>query len=375
MRPFVAVEPFVEQALHERDRMEHQVLADQAAAVCETIGELRRFRVQQNARRADAVARHHDDFGALEAFLAGRVVVDDAVCEAVFVHRDLAYPTARAKLHAAANGLRPIRDVGARFAALRAAGETRSQVQALVASLIRLRNDRAVGWPPMPTEFVEAARDCFADESHRQRRQRRLLGRIHRIAGQARHPHHAVVSGEVRLQRVVVDRPIVGDTVERSHLEIGRMQSREMRAVQNRAAADAVEVDDRDRGVVVVDRIVRVATTHVRVDVIGAVRLALPIRRGARIVGRIRPIALLEADDAHARIRQAPRDRSARGACSDDQNVDDVVGHGTLPAMTEQCNSTHRCHRLDARDGNVRMNAPSMEADGSVKFSSSLAMT
>jgi len=55
---------------------------------------------------------------------------------------------------------------------------------------------------------------------------------------------------------IVVDRPVVGDAVERLHFEIAGMQPRPVRGVHHRRAADAVEVDDLDRRVVVIDRVV-----------------------------------------------------------------------------------------------------------------------
>ena len=205
--------------------MEHEVLADEAAAVGEAVRELRRGGVEQDAGGADAVAGEHHHLCALMLFLAVFVVVDHAVRHAVGVDRDLAHPATRPEFHAAAQGDGPIGDVGARLGALGAAGRARPQVLALVAALVRAGYDGAVGRPPVPAELVEAAGDGLADAAEGQRRQGRLLGRIGRISGEAGDAHHAVVLGEVGLQGVVVHGPVVGHAVQGFHSKIRWMQA------------------------------------------------------------------------------------------------------------------------------------------------------
>jgi hypothetical protein len=73
------------------------------------------------------------------------------------------------------------------------------------------------------------------------------MRRIGGIAGQTRDAHHPVVLGVKRLQDLVVDRPVVGDAVERAHAEIRWMEAREVARIQHRAAADTIEVGDLDR--------------------------------------------------------------------------------------------------------------------------------
>ena len=184
-RPLVAVESLLEAPLHEAEDVEHQVLSDEAAAVREAIRKPARLRVQQDARRADAVARHDYDLGALAALVAVLVVVDDAVREAPLVERDLAHATPGAQLDAALHRLRPVGDVGARLAALGAAAEAGAEVAAAISVFVGLGDDRAVRRPPVPAELVVAPRQRLADEAHRDRRQRRILRRVHGIARDA----------------------------------------------------------------------------------------------------------------------------------------------------------------------------------------------
>ena len=59
--PLYAFERLVEDAGDHGVGMEHQVLADQPAAVGQAVGKVRRARVQQQPRRADAVAGDDHD--------------------------------------------------------------------------------------------------------------------------------------------------------------------------------------------------------------------------------------------------------------------------------------------------------------------------
>ena len=257
--------------------------------------------------------------------LAVGVVVDRAGRHAVLVGRDLAHPAARAQLDAGADGERPVGDVGAGLGALGAARRAVAEVDALRAAFVRRRGDGGVGGPPVPAELVHRPGVVRAGLAERNRRHRRLVRRHAGIAGQARDAHHAVVLVVEAFQRPVVDRPVVGDAIERLHLEVRRMHARPVRRVDHRAAADAVEVGDLHRRVVVVHRIVGVAPAAVREDVEIGVAPRLPVAAVAGEVGRLHPVALLQAEDAHLGLGEAPGDGRARGAGADDQHIDALV--------------------------------------------------
>ena len=172
------------------------------------------------------------------------------------VDRDLANPAHRAQFDAGADRMRPIGDVGTGLGALRAARRAVAEVDAARPPLIVCRGDRRIRRPPVPAELVHRLAEPRAGFAERQWRHRRLMRRIGRIAGETRDTHHAVVLGEVRLQRGVVDRPVVGDPVERAHLEVRGVHARKMRGVHDGAAADAVEIHHLDRRIGVVDRII-----------------------------------------------------------------------------------------------------------------------
>src|SRR6516225_6161300 len=99
------------------------------------------------------------------------------------------------------------------------------------------------------------------------------------------------------------------------------METREMTRVEHRAAADAVEIGDFDRRVGVVDRIVGIAPTTVGADVEIVELARLPIASGARIFGRLHPVALLETENVHLCLGQAPGDGRAGGTGADDQDA------------------------------------------------------
>ena len=188
------------------------------------------------------------------------------------------------------------------------------------------RRDRGVRWPPVPAKLVHRLGITRAGLAERQRRHRRTAGRIGRIAGEAGDAHHAVVLGKERLQRRVIDRPVIGDAVQRPHAKIRRVHPREMRREHDGAAADRVEVGDLHRRVVVVDRIVGRPPPPVRADVEIAVSPRFPVPPVAWEVGLLHPIALFQAQDLHARLGQAPGHRRTGRAGADDQDIDDLVG-------------------------------------------------
>ncbi len=200
--------------------MEHQVLADQAGRIGEPVRETAGDRVQQQPRRADAIAGDDNDLGRLELLDAVLVVVDDARSHAVLVGQDLAHPAMRLDLDARADRVRPIGDVSRGLGALRAGRRAMAEIDAARPALVVHRRDRGVGWPPVPAELVHGVADQRAGKPERLRRHRRVRQRRKRIAGHAGYAHHPVVLLEERCERVVIDRPVVGDAVQRLHLEV-----------------------------------------------------------------------------------------------------------------------------------------------------------
>lgn len=121
------------------------------------------------------------------------------------------------------------------------------EVYAGGATIIIRGGDGCVRRPPMPAEFIQGLSEHFTCPAERQRWHRWLVERISWIASKTRDAHHAVVLGEERIKRSVVDRPVLGHTIQSLEAEIGRVQARKMPRVHDRTAAYAVEVHDLDR--------------------------------------------------------------------------------------------------------------------------------
>ncbi len=239
---------------------------------------------------------------------------------------DLADAAAGAQLDAGTQRVRPIGDVDAGLGALGAAGSAMAEIDALGAAVVLGGGDRDIRRPPVPAELVDGLGIFGAGAAERRWRHGRLMGGVGRIAGEAGNAHHAVVLGEVGLQRPIIDRPVIGDAIERFDAEVGGVHAREMGGVEHRAAANAIEVCDLHRRVVVVDGIVGIARAAIGTDVEIGEAAGFPVAAVAREIGGLDPVALLEAEDLHARLGEAPGDSCAGGARADDQHVDDVVG-------------------------------------------------
>ena len=267
--------------------------------------------VQQQPRRADAVAGEDDDLRGLELLNAVDVIVHHARRHAVVTDGDLAHATVGAKLDAGTDGMRPVGDVGARLRSLGAGRRAVTEIDARRAAVVFGGRDRAVGWPPVPAELVHRLRDLRAGPAQRQRGHRRLVCRIGGIARQSRDARHAVVLGKKRFHRRIVDRPVVGHAVQRVDAEVGGMQARIMRCVHHRRTADRIEVHDLDRRVVVVDRIVAWPLADVWAGSVVAEYPRLVVPPVCRIVRLLHPVALLQAQDLHPCLGEAPGDRSA----------------------------------------------------------------
>ena len=258
----------------------------------------------------------------------------------------------RAQLDAGAQRGGPIGDVGRRLRALRAGGRAMAEIDAAGAALVVGGRHRGVRRPPVPAELVHGLADDRTGAAERLRRHRRLGQWRERVPGQPGYPHHAVVLGKERRQRVVVDRPVVGDAVERFHAKIGRMQPRPVRGVHHGRAADAVEIHHLDRRIVVVDRIVLGPGADVRARRIIAIEARLPVPARARILRRIHPAALVEAEDVHFCVGETPGDRGAGSAGADDQDVNGIVHFGSFGHSGARVSATRN---LTAPDSMLRI--------------------
>ena len=229
--------------------------------------------------------------------------------------------------------LRPVGQVGRRLGALVAARLAGAPLDARPAAVVGDRVDRVELRPPVPAELRVAAGDLQPGRPDRQRRHRRVLGvgRVGRVARQAGDAELAVGPVEVRQQLEVVDRPVVGDAVERADAEVGRQRARPGAGEDDRRAADRVVHERRDRRVVLDDRVVLREAADVRAGRPVLAGLQLPVELVARIVGAVEPAALLQADDLKPGLGQAQGHDAAGRAGADDQDVRGFGGQDCLP--------------------------------------------
>ena len=103
-----------------------------------------------------------------------------------------------------------------------------------------------------------------------------------------------------RLQVLVRNRPVIGHTVLRFDSEIGRMQARCVRHPHDGASANTVEHHGVDRRVLDVYRVVLRKATFVRVYRPGTQRLEPEVKVGRRVLERVLPVALFDADHIEA---------------------------------------------------------------------------
>ena len=297
----------------------HQVAAHLPAAVGQAVGEQGAGGVEQQPRRADAVAGQHHDFGVLGLQVAVAVVVGGAGGAAGVVHQNLADAGVGNQAGALFEGLGPKDDV--------AAGG-RAQVFADIggASVPGGGADGVVRRPPVPAQFVEGLAQEFAAPADGQRRRGTGgLGRIGRVALQPADAVHPVVLVVVRFQLKVVHRPVVGHAVQRPQAEVGGMEAGEMGAPVDGAAAYGVVHIGRNGGVILVDGIVLRQAAEVGVGV----EVGLPVQLGLGFTDREgverHPAALFQTDDLDAGLGEAPGKSAAGGAGADDENVGDVA--------------------------------------------------
>ena len=268
-----------------------QVLADDAAGVGQALRELRRGRVEEDARRLARAGRQHDDAGA-DAIVArgARVHVGDAVGQPGRVHRDLARHRAGDDREPAGRNRR--RQEHGRRGEVRvrpAAAAALAAVVARGAPVVRLGQDRQPRRDDRDVQLLGRLLDqqlVAARPGRRQKNAVRLVRQVLLRAEDADQPIDLVV---VRLQIVVGDRPVVAQAVERAAPEIVRPEPQRDASPVVRAAAD-----------------------HPRPEplpgVAGRVRVGLPLERPASERGvELAEVALRESPRRGAACRRARR--------------------------------------------------------------------
>ena len=268
--------------------------------------------VEQQTRRANAIAGQDHQAGLLLVHLAVGVVIDHAVGKAILAHGDLPHPRAGFEYCPVCQGLRPVGHVGAGLGPPRAANIARAAVVAGLAAVVGTRQNSAVRRPPVPAELLKASDHGVAKRAKRNRRYLpERLGRIRRVTGNTGHADHPVVEVVERLELRIGQGPVVGHAIERAHPEVGGVKTREVGTPVDGAAAHGVIHQRGDGRCRVVHRIVRRQAPEVGVGMEGTLAVQFPIVESRRVGPGIEPLPLLQAHDVDPRLTQAPGEGSA----------------------------------------------------------------
>ncbi len=151
------------------------------------------------------------------------------------------------------------------------------------------------------------------------------MRRIGRIACQAGHPHHPVVLRIKRLQGRVVDRPVVATPSSVRTRKSDGWKRGKCPAYSTVPPPTPLKLAILIGELRVIDRIVRLPRPPVRAGAEIAELTRLPVASGAGIFGRLHPVALLQTEDVHLRLGQAPGHGRAGGTGANDQDVNRAV--------------------------------------------------
>ena len=232
----------------------------------------------------------------------------------------------------------PVRQVGAGLRPRRAPGQAGAVAQAAGPVPVLARGDGVGAGPPVPAELVHALGCLAADLADRERWQRvGLAGWVRRVVAEAGRTDLAVHPLVVGQELGVVKGPVVGDSVQGPHLEVGRQESGPVSCIQDRAAADTAVHQRVDVGLRGVHRIVSRACADVRIRVPLLLLDKLPLGFVAREGTGRRPVALFEAHDRESAFRERLDGDRAGGAGPDHQDVRNVGQFAIRLAAGEVC--------------------------------------
>ena len=322
-RPVPAVDGIVEEPAREALYMHHQVLADEPARVGQPIRMSSRCRHEEQARRAQAAARDHRHRGMRLLDGTVDVVIPGPASAAVWTEDDLAHAGVRPQLDPVCEGARPVRQIGCGQRSLWAPERAPAEVDTGRAASIVLGGDGLLGRPPVPAELLVSVYQQLPGAADRRRRIWKRISRgATRVAGEACHADLGLVDRVVRGELLVVERPVDRHSIQRAHAKIGRRHAPVVAGEAHLAAADRVVQVHVDRVLTfTAHRIVGRPSPHVGVGRPMTPSPHLPVDMRFGQARAIDPVALLQADDLCAFLRQALAQRCPGRPGADDEDV------------------------------------------------------
>src|SRR6202044_46417 len=216
-------------------------------------------------------------------------------------------------------GLGPYRDRELAHRAARAAVADPAAV-ASRAAVIVLRDDAGLGGPPMPAELVEGLGEPAGGAGEGERPRRARVARRHGGgAGETARTDETIGLFVEGREVLIGNRPVRRQAMFVALAEVGGPEARPNRAVDIGRAADPVPHQNL-RGVCLHRIVVWVMAL---VDVGAPVRAPLPgpVRAVVRMISRLDPCALLEAEHIEAALRENRGRERPSSARADNQHI------------------------------------------------------
>src|SRR5580692_1452716 len=254
----------------------------------------------------------------------------DARGPAVRALLDLKRARIRAEPRSRKKGLGPYRE---RELAHRAARASVADPAAVAgrAAVIVLRDDAGLGGPPMPAELVEGLGEPAGGAGEGERPRGARVARRHGgVAGETARTDETIGLFVEGREVLVGNRPVRRQTVLVALAEVGGPEARPNRAIDIGRASDPVPHQNL-RGVRL-DRIVVGMMALVDVGVPIRAPLPGPVRAIVRMISRLDPCALLEAEHIEPALRENRGGERPGGARADNQHIAVLtLGHRFRP--------------------------------------------
>ena len=103
-----------------------------------------------------------------------------------------------------------------------------------------------------------------------------------------------------------------------------------MGGIQNGATPYTIKIGDRNWRVVAVDRVVSIATTKIGIKAELAHLAQFAIAAGTRVLGRVHPVALLQAQDTHPGVGHTPGKGRTGGTGTNNEYIHGFMGHHSV---------------------------------------------
>ena len=117
-RAGITIHGLVKHSPNQPIRMKHKIFAQQSRTISESIRKSIRYRVQQDPRSSNAIARHDDNFCRLELLNTLFIIVVSAVGHTIIVYSDFTNSCIRSNLNPSTDCVGPVGNIRSRLSPL-----------------------------------------------------------------------------------------------------------------------------------------------------------------------------------------------------------------------------------------------------------------